>query len=108
MSYAFPHNLFVVSALLFIEQFGYGLGFTALTLYMLYISQGEFKTSHYAICTGLSYLGLMLPGMVSGWLKDAVGYSTFFVIVMFCCAITFLVTAFLKIDPQFGKKEEKG
>jgi PAT family beta-lactamase induction signal transducer AmpG len=106
MSYAVPSNLWVISGCLFVEQFGYGLGFTALTLYMLYFSQGEFKTSHYAICTGLSYLGLMLPGMLSGWLKDAVGYRTFFIIVMFLCVITFLVTAFIKIDPEFGKKKE--
>lgn len=105
MSYAMPSNLWIISSCLFVEQFGYGLGFTALTLYMLYFSQGEFKTSHYAICTGLSYLGLMLPGMVSGWLKDAVGYRTFFIVVMFLCAITFLVTAFIKIDPKFGKKK---
>lgn len=63
MSYAMPSNLWIISSCLFVEQFGYGLGFTALTLYMLYFSQGEFKTSHYAICTGLSYLGLMLPGI---------------------------------------------
>ena len=48
----------------------------------------------------------MLPGMVSGWIKDAVGYSTFFIIVMFLCIITFAVTAFIKIDPEFGKKKE--
>lgn len=105
LSYAMPSNLFVISACLFVEQLGYGLGFTALTLYMLYFSQGPYKTSHYAICTGLSYLGLMLPGMVSGWIKDAVGYRTFFVIVMLLCSITFIVTAFIKIDPNFGKKD---
>ena len=106
LSFAQTGNLWLVSTCLFIEQFGYGLGFTALTLYMLYYSQGEFKTSHYAICTGLSYLGLMLPGMVSGWIKDAVGYQTFFIIVMFLCVITFAVAAFIKIDPEFGKKSE--
>ena len=106
MSYLMPQNLVLISACLFIEQFGYGLGFTALTLYMLYFSQGPFKTSHYAICTGLSYLGLMLPGMVSGWLKDSVGYQTFFILVMFFCAITFAVTALIKVDAEFGKKEK--
>jgi PAT family beta-lactamase induction signal transducer AmpG len=107
LSFAQTGNLWLVSTCLFVEQFGYGLGFTALTLYMLYYSQGEFKTSHYAICTGLSYLGLMLPGMVSGWIKDAVGYQTFFIIVMFLCVITFAVAAFIKIDPEFGKKSER-
>ena len=104
LSYVQPDNLWLISSCLFIEQFGYGLGFTALTLYMLYYSQGEFKTSHYAICTGLTDLGLMLPGMVSGWIKDLVGYRDFFIIVMFLCVITFAVTAFIKIDPEFGKK----
>ncbi len=106
MSYALPSNLWLISTCLFIEQFGYGLGFTALTLFMLYFANGAFKTSHYAICTGISYLGLMLPGMVSGWLKDSLGYRHFFILVMAFCIITFVVTAFVKIDPHFGKKEE--
>ena len=71
---------------------------------MLYYSSGRFKTSEYAICTGISYLGLMLPGMLSGYIKDAVGYKTFFIIVMACCVVTFAVTALLRIDPKFGMK----
>ena len=107
LSYAMPDNLALISVCLFVEQFGYGLGFTALTLYMLYFSQGEFKTSHYAICTGISYLGLMLPGMVSGWMKDSMGYNQFFILVMILCAITFIVAAFIHIDADFGKKKEE-
>ena len=106
LSYDMTSNLYVISTCLFIEQFGYGFGFTALTLYMLYYSKGEFKTSHYAICTGITYLGLMLPGMIAGFLKDAVGYSTFFIIVMVLCLITFAVSAFIKIDPELGKKNK--
>lgn len=105
LSYTLNANMWVVSSCLFVEQFGYGLGFTVLTLYMLFYSQGRFRTAHYSICTGISYLGLMLPGMVSGYVKDMVGYRMFFIIVMACCLITFLVTAFLKIDPEFGKKK---
>lgn len=101
----------LVTACIFVEQFGYGFGFTALTLFMLYFSQGEFKTSHYSICTGITYLGLMLPGMVSGYLADRLGYHQFFVVVMAFCLVTFLVTALIKIDPSFGKasnsKEKK-
>ncbi len=104
LSYTLDSNLFVVSSCLFVEQFGYGLGFTVLTLYMLFYSQGRFKTSHYSICTGISYLGLMLPGMLSGYLKDFMGYRHFFIFVMASCVITFLVTAFLRIDPNFGKE----
>ena len=107
LSYSLNSNLIVVSSCLFVEQLGYGLGFTVLTLYMLYYSQGAFKTSHYSICTGISYLGLMLPGMLSGYVKDIFGYRTFFIIIMVCCTITFLVTAFLKIDPNFGKEDRK-
>ena len=107
LSYTLISDMTIVSLCLFIEQFGYGLGFTALTLYMLYYSQGQYKTSHYAVCTGISYLGLMLPGMLSGFIKDAVGYRMFFIIVMASCAITFIVTAFLKIDPYFGKNSDK-
>jgi PAT family beta-lactamase induction signal transducer AmpG len=105
MSYAMPSNLVLISSCLFVEQFGYGLGFTALTLYMLYFSKGSFQTSHYAFCTAISYLGLMLPGMLSGWMKDALGYRTFFLVVMALCAITFFVAAMVKIDPNFGKKQ---
>lgn len=104
LAYSLNSNLFVVSSCLFVEQFGYGLGFTVLTLYMLFYSQGRFKTSHYSICTGISYLGLMLPGMLSGYLKDFLGYRHFFIFVMVSCVITFLVTAFLRIDPNFGKE----
>ncbi|MBQ4386355.1 MAG: MFS transporter [Prevotella sp.] len=105
LSYALPDNLFVISTCLFVEQLGYGIGFTALTLYMLYFSKGSCQTSHYAFCTAVSYLGLMLPGMVSGWMKDALGYRSFFIIVMALCSITFAVTAFIKVDPDFGKKQ---
>ena len=104
MSFAMPDNLVLISCCLFVEQFGYGFGFTALTLYMLYFSKGAFQTSHYAFCTAISYLGLMLPGMLSGYMKDAMGYQTFFCVVMALCAITFLVTALIKVNPEFGKK----
>jgi PAT family beta-lactamase induction signal transducer AmpG len=107
MSYAMPDNLVLISTCIFIEQFGYGLGFTALTLYMLYFAKGSFQTSHYAFCTAISYLGLMLPGMLSGWMKDILGYRTFFIVVMALCAITFAVTAFIKVDPEFGKKKSE-
>ena len=99
-------SLWLVTLCIFIEQLGYGFGFTALTLFMLYFSGGEFKTSHYSICTGITYLGLMLPGMVSGHLADKFGYHEFFILVMAFCLVTFLVTALIKIDPSFGKSAD--
>ena len=101
-----PDNLFAISTAIAIEQFGYGFGFTAYMLYMMYFSEGEFKTSHYAICTALMALRMMIPGMFAGYLQEAVGYVNFFWIVILCCAATIVVTVFAdrKIDPTYGKK----
>ena len=107
MSYALPESLLLINVCVFVEQFGYGFGFTAYMLYLIYYSQGEYKTSHYALCTAFMALSLMIPGLFAGALQEAVGYRTFFIIVMICCIVTFLVTSFLKIDPEFGKKTAK-
>ena len=95
-----------MSIFVFIEQFGYGFGFTAYMLYLIYYSQGKNKTSHYALCTALMALSMMLPGMVSGELQKLVGYRMFFWIVMALCSVTFVVAWFIKVDPEFGKKQE--
>ncbi len=100
-----PENLFLISAAVGIEQFGYGFGFTAYMLYMIMVSEGEHKTAHYAICTGFMALGMMLPGMFSGALQDAIGYQHFFLWVMISTIPGFVVAAFVKIDPEFGKKK---
>ena len=107
LSYALPESLLVINVCVFIEQFGYGFGFTAYMLYLIYYSQGNFKTSHYALCTAFMALSMMIPGLFAGALQESVGYRAFFIIVMICCAITFVVTSFLKIDPHFGKKENE-
>lgn len=104
LSYVQPSSMFIINACVFIEQFGYGFGFTAYMLYLIYFSEGAHKTAHYAICTGFMALGMMLPGMAAGWLQETIGYRHFFVWTILCCLITFIITAFLKIDPQFGKK----
>ncbi|WP_167618095.1 AmpG family muropeptide MFS transporter [Maribellus sediminis] len=103
-----PESLWYVAAAVVVEQFGYGFGFTAYMLYMIYISQGKYKTAHYALTTGFMALGMMIPGMVSGWLQEIIGYQNFFIWVMICTIPIFLVIPFLKIDPEFGirKKEE--
>ena len=104
LAYTQPENFLVTGGAVAIEQFGYGFGFTAFMLYMLYFADGPHKTAHYAICTGFMALGMMIPGMWSGWVADIVGYRHFFVWVI-CSAIPGFVLALqLKIDPQFGKK----
>lgn len=106
LSYFQDHSLLTINLCVFIEQFGYGFGFTAYTLFLIYFSEGEHKTSHYAICTGFMALGMMLPGMAAGWLQETIGYRHFFVWTMICCVFTILVCTFVKVDPQFGKKEK--
>jgi len=101
-----PDAFAVIAAAIAIEQFGYGFGFTAYILFMVMISEGAHKTAHYAICTGFMALGMMLPGMASGWIQERLGYLNFFIWV--CCATvpSIILTAFLRIDPAFGQREQ--
>lgn len=105
LSYIQPESLLLVNLCVFIEQFGYGFGFTAYMLYLIYFADGEHKTAHYAICTAFMALGMMIPGMAAGWLQEVMGYQLFFIWIMVCTLATFGVTALLKIDPEFGKKK---
>ncbi len=107
LSYADAPSLLTINICVFIEQFGYGFGFTAYMLYLIYFSEGKYKTAHYAICTGFMALGMMLPGMAAGWLQETIGYSHFFIWTMICCIATIGICAFLKIDPNFGRKIEE-
>lgn len=101
-----PDNFLIVTICVAIEQFGYGFGFTGYMLFMLYLAEGEFKTSHYAIATAFMALGMMIPGMISGKLQDLMGYKLFFIYIMICTIPSFLVAGLAKIDPGFGKKKE--
>lgn len=107
LAYTQPESLLPINICVFFEQFGYGIGFTAYMLYLIYFCQGEHKTAHYAICTGFMAASLMLPGMIAGWLEDMLGYSTFFIVVSVLCVITFVVSALVKIDPEFGVKKKQ-
>ncbi|MCD8289566.1 MAG: MFS transporter [Prevotella sp.] len=104
LAFAPATPLSVISTCVFIEQFGYGFGFAAYMLYLIFYSRGSYKTSHYALCTALMALSMMLPGLFAGTLQEAVGYRAFFLIVVALCIVTFVVTAFVKIDPDFGRK----
>ena len=99
-----PGNLFIINAAVAVEQFGYGFGFTAYMMYMIMISDGEHKTAHYAICTGIMALGMMLPGMASGVVQEAIGYKNFFLWIMLSTIPGFIVASYVKIDPEFGRK----
>lgn len=100
-----PHSLWIISSALAVEQFGYGLGFTAYLMYMILVAEGPHKTAHYAICTGFMALGMMLPGMWSGWLQDQIGYPMFFAWVLISTIPSFAMAALIKVPADFGKKE---
>jgi MFS transporter, PAT family, beta-lactamase induction signal transducer AmpG len=104
LSQSQPNNFLLINVAVAFEQFGYGFGFTAYTMYMILVSQGEHQTSHYALCTGFMALGMMLPGMMSGWLQEIIGYQHFFLWVILSTIPGFLVAAFVKIPDGFGRK----
>ena len=108
LAIAQPTSLVAISTAVAIEQFGYGFGFTAYMLYMMYFSEGEFKTAHYAICTAFMALSMMVPGMFAGYLQEALGYTNFFWMVMVCCIATVVMTVIAKrtVDAHYGRKEE--
>ena len=102
-----PESLIAVNAAIAVEQFGYGFGFAAFLMVLIYIAEGERKTSHYAIGTGFMALGMMIPGLFSGWLQDLIGYQNFFTWVLIATIPSFLVAARIKVDPAFGKKKDE-
>ncbi|MDE6391115.1 MAG: MFS transporter [Duncaniella sp.] len=97
LSYAQAPSMAVIDICIFVEQFGYGFGFTAYMLYLIRFSEGEFATAHYSICTGFMALGMMLPGMAAGWIADIAGYRWFFLWTILCCTATIAVASRLKI-----------
>ena len=105
-SQAMPDNSYLISLCVAVEQFGNGFGFTAYTMFMIMASEGEHKTVHYAISTGIMALGMMVPAMFSGWLQEQMGYQDYFLWVMAATIPGFIVTALVKIDPEFGKKKD--
>jgi len=104
LAYAQPVSLHLIAAGVAVEQFGYGFGFTAFMMYMIYIARGKHPTAHYAICTGFMALGMMLPGSQSGAVQEHLGYHHFFLWVVFATIPSFIVAARLPLDPEFGRR----
>ena len=105
LAFTRPESFLLVNVAVGIEQFGYGFGFTAYTLYMIYVARGEHSTAHFAICTGFMALGMMLPGMASGAIQEILGYQNFFVWVLIATIPSFLIVAFIPLDPAFGRRD---
>ena len=108
LAIAQPTSMAVISTCIVIDQFGYGFGFTAYMLFMIYFAQGQSQTAHYALCTGFMALSMMLPGMVAGYIQEALGYINFFWFVIACCLATIIGTAIIKVDPKYGVAKKNG
>lgn len=104
LGYFQPEGLAAPSICIFIEQFGYGCGFAAYTMYMLYFAQGESRTAHFAFCTGFMALGMMLPGFAAGALQELMGYYNFFILIICLVPITYLAAGLLRLPEEYGMK----
>ncbi len=107
LAYVQPDSFIIINLCVAGEQFGYGFGFTAYMLYMIYISEGEYKTSHYAIATGFMALSMMIPGLFAGLIQEAIGYKLFFVWILITMIPGFFVTKMIPLDALFGKKTKE-
>jgi PAT family beta-lactamase induction signal transducer AmpG len=105
LSFIQPDQFFLINLCVAIEQFGYGFGFTGYMLYMIYLAQGAYKTSHFAITTAFMAVGMMIPGMFSGMIQEWLGYQNFFIWVMIATIPSFIILKFIDIDPAFGRKK---
>ena len=106
LSQAQPTDFRLITGAVAIEQFGYGFGFTAYMMYMIMISEGQYKTAHYAICTAIMAFGMMIPGAWTGALQEWIGYKSFFIWVLLSTVPGFLVVFLVRIPQDFGKKKE--
>ncbi|HET8736888.1 MAG TPA: MFS transporter [Pricia sp.] len=97
-------NIYAVTATVIFEKFGYGFGFAAFLMYLIYVAEGKSKTSHYAIATGFMALGMMLPGMISGYIQQWLGYGGFFVWVVIAALPALFLLKFIEYPADFGKK----
>jgi len=101
-----PSNVWVIGSAIVFEYFGYGFGFVGLTLFMMQqVAPGKHQMAHYAFASGIMNLGVMIPGMMSGYLSDWLGYRNFFIWVLVATIPAFLVTWFVPFTYNNDKKE---
>lgn len=106
-----PESGIIICSGIVFEYFGYGFGFVGLTLFMMQqVAPGPHQMAHYAFASGIMNLGVMLPGMLSGWVCETLGewfnkpggYEPFFIFVLFATIPAFLITYFVpfKYNPD--------
>ncbi len=105
LAHSQPESYVLISSLVAIEKFGYGFGFAAFLMFLIYLARGSYKTAHYAFGTALMAIGMTISGAVSGFIQESVGYEQFFIWVLISSIPIFVITPFVKIDPDFGKKK---
>ncbi|HAT77504.1 MAG TPA: MFS transporter [Flavobacterium sp.] len=106
LAYFHPASVYYIYAVVILEQFGYGFGFAAFMMYLIYVAEGESKTSHYSIATGFMALGMMIPGMLSGYIQQYLGYGNFFIWVFLATIPGIILSRFLIFPKDFGKKTD--
>lgn len=104
LAYLQPESVVFATAVVFVEQLGYGFGFTAFMIFLIFLADGLFKTAHYALATGFMAMGMMLPGMLSGYVQQWLGYPGFFVWVLIATLPGFVMAYVVKYPMEFGKK----
>ena len=107
LSHFHPSSVYYVYVTVIAEQFGYGFGFAAFMMYLIYLADGESKTSHYSFATGFMALGMMVPGMLSGYIQEYLGYGNFFIWVFIATIPGLILSRFLIFPTDFGKKTEQ-
>jgi len=107
LAYFHPASVHYIYAVVILEQFGYGFGFTGFMMFLIHVAEGESKTAHYALATGFMALGMMLPGMLSGYIQQYLGYQHFFIWVMLATIPGLILSRFLIFPKDFGKKSEE-
>ncbi|OIV41208.1 MFS transporter [Flavobacterium johnsoniae] len=107
LAFFHPTSIYYIYAVVILEQFGYGFGFTAFMMYLIHVAEGESKTAHYALATGFMAMGMMLPGMLSGYIQKYLGYDNFFIWVLIATIPGLILSRFLTFPKDFGKKSEE-
>lgn len=100
-------EIWAVVGTVIVEQFGYGFGIAGFMVYLIYVAEGNSKTSHYALATGFMALGMMLPGLISGYVQEWLGYDGFFIWVVIAALPAFVILRYIKYPADFGKAKEK-
>lgn len=107
LAFFHPTSIYYIYIVVILEQFGYGFGFTAFMMYLIHVAEGESKTAHYALATGFMAMGMMLPGMLSGFIQQYLGYGNFFIWVLVATIPGLILSRFLSFPKDFGKKSEE-